>query len=1315
MITRFKHIFFIVLLSLSASAQIDTLFYFAAPWVTPDHNQKNPIKFHISSFAAPSTTVWLTQPSSLLSMDTMIVMGPGQLVDVTYWRGAPTPATASLSLHYDSLETRPANVVRSNGIKIRSSQKITVVYDVVTITPNNPETFSLKGQNGLGTEFVCPFQKKWFNRDLTNDLNGDGIVTDPKQQINIVATQSNTVVWITPKANVVGHAANITYSVLLPFEGSCYTVENTVLTTSLTGNSLSGSIVVSNKPIAVTVADDSVNPGNLPGQTCFDLMGDQIVPVELVGTDYIVNRGQLNIQTGEAFFVVATENFTQVDVLGASPTSTLLNKGDTYIHNLNSDLTYVRANKNVYLLHASGYGCELGEALLPPLNCAGSDSVTFTRNNADAFFLNVLCKAPAINNFVLTNSLTSFSLTAASFTVIPSTATLQGGPFYGAQFGPFATTDIPVNSSNLLVNSAGTNGFFALGIFNGTQTGGTLFHYMSSFLRRTSVKTETIGTICSGSAGTVAVTGTISGAAQTGVWSTSRPSGTATIQGGGTGTFGLYSSALGTISTVYNVSAGDTTFVGSPTKTITLYLTSTGLCKNETDSVQLVLYQRPQVAVATGSILCKNNVAPISLTGTITNANNGSWSGGNGGVFGIPGSSTSYTPSALDIQSGSLTLSLTSVLPFPGCANTTATFGVTFINSATVSVVPTVTQVCTNSSSLVLGGNVSGITTSGIWSGGSGAYVPTNASPVTTYFLSQSDLGQSSITLTLTSTNDSLCASESATMLINVIPKPEIFLPLDLDSVCISSGSVALTGTITGLSPIGFWTSSGTGSLVPVTGAGTVTANYFLGALDAQAGVVNFSLQSTAGVCPSESSTLAITIIEPPVVLVSNNFVPVCNNASVALSGTVTGFTSTGIWSTSSATSSPGSFTPSPTNLNGIYFPSVADVSAGFVILTLSSTNNGVCPASTSAFTASFIASPQADFSTLGKRCAGSNISFSSTANANGTQSLKYNWDFGDGSGPSLIGNPIKTYTNSGLYVVSLTVTGVSALNVECSDEIQKSFTIKPLPVASFSAPPACEDLPVVFTNRSTSPPGADPIIRWEYNFGDRDPLNNSIIKTNPSSTSHTYFTPGSYFASITVTAGTQGSDPALGCISDPTFIQVNVLTKPVAEFGLTNNPAVVLEPIYFSDFSQPFGTIAQWYWQFGDDAASSEAAPNHAYQLAGIYTITLTITDIAGCQDTISKTIGVNLLPQVPAAFSPNNDEVNDLLHVMGGPFQNLNFKVYNNWGQLLFETTDQRQGWDGTWNGQAQPNGVYVWTLVVDMYNNRQVKLNGDVTIIR
>src|SRR5690606_17708671 len=286
------------------------------------------------------------------------------------------------------------------------------------------------------------------------------------------------------------------------------------------------------------------------------------------------------------------------------------------------------------------------------------------------------------------------------------------------------------------------------------------------------------------------------------------------------------------------------------------------------------------------------------------------------------------------------------------------------------------------------------------------------------------DLLQSSIVLTLTSTNNSLCLAESATLQVNIVPKPEITLPANFPPVCVSSGSVVLTGTISGLSSLGSWAAAGTGSIVQGNSSGIVTATYFLGELDVLAGTVLFSLNSSGGICPAQTSTMEVTIIEAPVVNVTQNFIPVCNNASVAVSGTVTGFTSTGIWSASSATSSPGTFTSSATSLEGYYIPSNADIENGFVILTLSSTDNGVCPPSTAAFTASFIPAPEANFSAFGKTCLNSALSFSSTTQANGTNALKYEWNFGDSTNTSFstVQNPLKTYTAPGQYLVTLTV-----------------------------------------------------------------------------------------------------------------------------------------------------------------------------------------------------------------------------------------------------------------------------------------------------
>jgi gliding motility-associated-like protein len=908
--------------------------------------------------------------------------------------------------------------------------------------------------------------------------------------------------------------------------------------------------------------------------------------------------------------------------------------------------------------------------------------------------------------------------------MVPGTSSLPGGPFWGAQVSLYSPTLLPIGSYTIGNNTDE----FALGVFDGDLTSGGLFHYMSAFLKKTVTKTQTLSPVCAGSAGTVVLTGTISGADNTGFWSTTytntTPSGTTVVSGGATGaipSLSLYASTVNTIATVYTVSVNDTTF-SAPSKTVTLFLISTGSCRSVMDSVKLVINQRPKVFVSGSTTMCKNKIIPVVLSGTITNSGlnqAGQWSGGSGGAFGVPGIVTTYTPSQADLASNSITLSLTSLVPLPGCPNTVQSLTVGFINPPVVNITPNVAYVCTNSTTLALNGSISGITTSGIWLGGTGAYTLTNTSPTATYILSPNDLMQSAIILTLSS-NSGICASESATLQINVLPKPTLSVPSNF-TVCAGSLTAALSGTITGINATqGIWSSNmahgAFSDQQPQTSPVNVT--YSLSPLDTN--FIYFVLESTPGVCPSEKDSVMVSILAAPVVKVNDFFQPVCRNAPIALTGTVSGYTNSGIWSTSSFTSSPGTFTPGPTFLNGTYLPSEQDINNGFVILTLTSTNNfQLCPASSAAFTASFIPSPKARFSFSPKRCVNAPLLFSDNSESNGTVFLKWNWDFGDGSqtGGSTAPNPIKTYTAAQQYVVTLTVTGVSLLNVECPDVFDTIVQIKPLPIADFKVNPACENNPVIFTNESIAPPGSDHIERWKWEFGDSIEFNAPPLFTGLPTTTvvHTYGKPERFSAFLTVTATPAGLSPSLGCVSDPHREYIDVFSKPKAEFGLTNNPSVVQEPVYFSDFTTPVGNIAQWFWDFGDEGASTEQAPVHTYQKAGIFNIKLTVIDLAGCKDTLTKAIDVTLLPQVPGGFSPNGDGLNDRLYVKGGPFENMIFRVYNNWGELVFETADQSEGWDGKKNGVDQPVGVYVWTLVADMYNNRQVKKNGDITLIR
>jgi gliding motility-associated-like protein len=1260
-------LFFFIKLTISF-AQIDTAFWFAAPWVTPDHAARNPIIAHISTFGTPAT-VRLRQPAAPASYryDTTINIPANTTFNYNFWRYALAvgpPSAAPPVRGFDSLEIRPANTVVPYGLYFSSTSNISIVYDVVT-TGNNPETFSLKGQNGLGTEFVCPAQTTWTNQTIGNLANTPSIVNQPKQQINIVGSMPNTVVWITPKCPTVGHPiANVTYSILLVNAGDAYTIENSVQNTASAGNSLSGTIVVSDKPISVTLADDSVRT---PGGGCYDLIGDQIVPVDIVGTDYIVNKGTMFAGSLEGIYIVATQNFTTVKITDVAVTTTTLNKGDTYFYNITQSLTYVEADKNVYLWQATGIGCEAGAAILPPLNCAGSNLVAFSRNKILSFNLNILCKNGAQNTFTLNGSTTL--IPASAFTVVPGTA----GLYVGAQI-PFSAAQIPIGSYTV-GNSADV---FALGVFDGSGGGGALFHYMSSFLRKTFVTTQSVSPICVSPAVTIPLTGTVSGGAITGIWATN-----------GTGTFGAYTSTVGTISTNYTLSNADTLLTS-----LIFSLTSTGNCTPKTATMSVQVVQRPKVSIGTGSVICKNNVQPIALTGTITNALGGTWSGGTG--FFAPGVNISYAPTAADLAAGSLTLTLTSA---GGCTTTARSLTVTFVNPPTIAGFDD--NICTNTQSVVLNSSVTGATVNPSWatSNGTGFFTPSNLGLTPTYSLSVSDHTLSTINFTVTLPAIGPCATVTDNIQITVRPKPLAVAPPDF-TVCANAGLINLNGSIGGSASTGTWTTlNGTGAFTPPTAP--PVSNYTMSFNDMSIGTLTYVLTSDPGTynCPNDSDTLKIAVLAAPVVAVNSN-TSVCENAPVALTGTVTGYTNSGIWSSTGT----GAFTPTNTALGGQYFPSSGDVSNGTVTLTLLSTNNQGCPAQSGSFVATFVAAPKALFSVSSVRCQDSVINFINGSQANGTSALSYNWNFGDGppNGTSTSLNPLYTYTSIGSFVITLTVTGTNTVtipNIQCPDTVTKRITVNPLPIANFNYLNACQGLPAQFRDSSIVIPGN--ILGWNWNFGDGS--TNSPIR-NPV---HTFTTAGVY--NVVLTAVSNNSCAAT--INK----QVTINPQPVAQFGMTNDPTIALEPVYFSDFSAPTGSISSWLWSFGDEASGSGSAPTHVYQNSGVYIITLTVFDNNGCSDTASKTIDVQILPQVPTAFTPNKDNNNDLLFVKGGPFEKMTFRVYNNWGELLFETNDQKVGWDGTKNGKDQPVGVYVWTLVVDMYNNRQVKKNGDVTLIR
>ncbi len=1211
-----------------ATSQIDSIFWFAAPWVTPSHANNVPVMFRISTFNK-ATTVTISQPAG--SYTNTVVVPPNSLQSI------------DLSSIINTLESKPADTPLDYGIKIEADTLVTVVYEILT-TANNPETYSLKGGNGIGTEFVTPFQTRWPN------WNMGGSNTEPKQMFCVVATEDNTTVWITPRTDVVGHPAGVTYSITLN-EGQTYTAENIHQDVDQPGKSLSGSIVTSDKPISVTISDDSVE--GTP-RTCKDLMGDQIVPVEVIGNEYIVNKGSMYSNVQEGVFIVATENFTEVNITDIVGTTThYLNRGDTWYFIIDENLSYIQSNKAVYVLQATGFGCELGSAILPPINCAGSGQVSFTRTNSQGFFLNLLCPTSAIGNFQLNGSATL--VPASAFSVVPGT----GGAWSGCQIDFSSTGTIPVGSVNFLEN---TSDFFAMGVINGGQTTGTYYHYMSSFLRRTLIDAGKDTTLCNGEP-SIALSGNIKGATNTGEWSVVN----------GTGTF-LNATDLNTsyTPTSSDYAQGELVFV----------LSSTGSCNPVTDTIRVDFIQSPIVSADVDQTYCKNNIPSIIISGSVQFATTANWTNdGNGGVFGNPNDlTTTYTPSPAELSADSVALFLTSAGSMYACGSDQDTVIIHFTPSPNVDAGPDI-FICSDETQVNLSASITGATTTGEWTTtGSGSFSPSQNDLTTNYLLSPSDISGGDFQIVLTSNNNQNCLAETDTINVHITAQPSLDITT-LDSICSTSPVISLDGVISS----GFgseWTTSGFGN---ITNPNSLNTTYNVSPVDTATGYVDFYL-TTTGVCAGRVDSIRVQFVKAPIVDAGANQ-QLCENAAVQLSGNINSPSPSGVWSSLGT----GSFVPGNAFLSTVYIPSAGDVLNGGVTLVLESTNNYGCPADKDTMLITFKEVPTADFS-VSAICQGENAAFTDQSIFPSGSITGWEWNFDDGTSSS-VGNPQHEYTNGGSYSVELIVTG----NNNCTDTITQNLTVHYAPTPFFSNTVACEMNAIEFTDLSSIPAGS--ITDWNYDFYG---FGNSTDQ-NPE---FSFPIAGDYPVTLTTTSD-------FGCTSDTT-INVSVIQSPTADFTMEPNPAVVNQDIDYTDLSS--GTnIVGWYWDFGDGEASNVHEPTHSYSNGGTYTVFFKVTDENNCSDTISKLISVELLPVLPTGFTPNEDGENDVFIIRGGPFKSVDFKVYNNWGELIFKTTDENEGWDGTYKGERAPLGVYSWTFVVEMGNGQIIKKSGDVTLIR
>ena len=137
--------------------------------------------------------------------------------------------------------------------------------------------------------------------------------------------------------------------------------------------------------------------------------------------------------------------------------------------------------------------------------------------------------------------------------------------------------------------------------------------------------------------------------------------------------------------------------------------------------------------------------------------------------------------------------------------------------------------------------------------------------------------------------------------------------------------------------------------------------------------------------------------------------------------------------------------------------------------------------------------------------------------------------------------------------------------------------------------------------------------------------------------------------------------------------------------------------------------------------AATGLSCIDCANPIASPYTdqteYTVTVTYNQGCVVSASIRINANGKPPiyVPNAFTPNGDGVNDEWLVFGTGVKDIKATVFNRWGEKVFESDDQSQGWDGVYRGQAQPPGVYVYIVDIVYLSGEKDTKKGSLTLIR
>lgn len=316
-----------------------------------------------------------------------------------------------------------------------------------------------------------------------------------------------------------------------------------------------------------------------------------------------------------------------------------------------------------------------------------------------------------------------------------------------------------------------------------------------------------------------------------------------------------------------------------------------------------------------------------------------------------------------------------------------------------------------------------------------------------------------------------------------------------------------------------------------------------------------------------------------------------------------------------------------------------------------------------------------------------------STLTLTATGGTSYQWLL---NGAVIAGATSSTYAASqaGSYEVNVIALG-------CTSKVAApvNLSIITAAVPKFSNSSTCIDVPVSYFNETDTTTSGS--VSWIWDFGDGQ--TSTIF--NPV---YTYKKSGAFIVKLTVT-------PKL-CSSLPSSISKNI-TVDVPPVGI-KYPNVLAVKNKAMPLSARFIANGYSYLWMPSTGLNNGAIQKPVFNASQEQLYRVRLTSPGGCitMDTVKVSVYDSSDIFVPKAFSPNKDGKNDILQPFLVNITTLKyFRVYNRWGQLMFQTSDSRQGWDGMYNYKPQPLETYTWIAEGIDGNGTTIFKKGQTILIR